>query len=84
MKYALNLSEDKRVLSVTEEQYAPADAVLVDSFPEGDVYEYRYVDGKFIHDPLPEIEVVEKPSQLDRIEAQTTYTAMMTGTLLEV
>ena len=26
----------------------------------------------------------EQPSQLDRIEAQTTYTAMMTDTLLEV
>ena len=24
------------------------------------------------------------PTQLDRVEAQTTYTAMMTGTLLEV
>jgi hypothetical protein len=27
---------------------------------------------------------IEKPTQLDRIEAQTTYTAMMTDTLLEV
>jgi hypothetical protein len=26
----------------------------------------------------------EQPTQLDRIEAQTTYTAMMTDTLLEV
>ena len=30
--------------------------------------------------PEPELE----PTQLDRIEAQTTYTAMMTDTLLEV
>ena len=27
---------------------------------------------------------IDVPTQLDRIEAQTTYTAMMTGTLLEV
>lgn len=34
---------------------------------------------------LPEPEaIVEKPTQLDLIEAQVTYTAMMTDTLLEV
>ena len=33
---------------------------------------------------LPEVEEpVEQPTQLDRIEAQVTYTAMMTDTLLE-
>lgn len=31
-----------------------------------------------------EIEIVTQPTQLDRIEAQVTYTAMMTDTLLEV
>lgn len=31
-----------------------------------------------------EPEPAEVPTQLDRIEAQTTYTAMMTDTLLEV
>ena len=30
------------------------------------------------------IEEVNKPTQLDKIEAQVTYTAMMTDTLLEV
>lgn len=53
MKYALNLAEDGRILSVTYEQYAPADAVLVEELPEGDVTEYRYVDGAFVHDPVP-------------------------------
>lgn len=33
---------------------------------------------------LPEVEpAAEQPSQLDRVEAQITYTAMMTDTLLE-
>lgn len=32
---------------------------LVDSFPDGDVSEYRYVDGEFIHDPLPKPEPQE-------------------------
>lgn len=82
MRYALNLGEDGRVLSVTYEEYATEDMPLVDTIPEGNIADYRYVDGEFIHDPLPKPE--EKPSQLDVIEAQVTYTAMMTDTLLEV
>ena len=84
MRFALNLADDGRVLSATYEQYAPEDAVLVDSLPDGDLYEYRYVNGEFVHDPLPVEETVEEPSQLDRVEAQVIYTAMMTDTLLEV
>lgn len=33
--------------------------------------------------PEPEPEPTPEPTQLDRIEAQSTYTAMMTGTLME-
>ena len=84
MNYALNLAEDGRVLSVTFEKYAPVNAVIVEELPEGDVSNYRYVDGEFIYDPIPVIEVVKQPTQLDRIEAQLVYTAMMTDTLLEV
>lgn len=62
MRYALNLADDGRVLSVTYEQYAPQDAVLVDSLPDGDLYEYRYVDGEFVHDPLPVEEKVAEPT----------------------
>lgn len=82
--YALNLADDGRVLSATLPEYAPEDAVTVETLPEGDVYEYRYVDGEFIHDPLPEPEPTPTtPTQLDRVEAQVMYTALMTDTLLE-
>lgn len=82
MRYALNLGEDGRVLSVTYEEFATEEMPLVDSIPEDDISDYRYVDGEFISDPLPVPE--QKPSQMDIIEAQVTYTAMMTDTLLEV
>ena len=83
-KYALNLAEDSRVLSATFEKYAPADSVLVDELPDGNLSDYRWQDGTFVLDPLPEPESEpETPSQLDRVEAQVTYTAMMTDTLLE-
>lgn len=84
MRYALNLAEDGRILSVTYPQYAPKDAVKVNELPEGNIADYRYVDGAFVHDPIPVEPVEEKPSQLDIIEAQVTYTAMITNTLLEV
>lgn len=69
MKYALNLAEDGRVLSVTFAKFAPADAAAVEELPEGDVSQYRYVDGSFIHDPLPEPEKMEATGvweELDR------------------
>ena len=84
-KYALNLAEDGRVLSATFEKYAPPDAVLVDELPDGNLSDYIWQDNAFVYDHLPEPDPEpETPSQLDRVEAQVTYTAMMTDTLLEV
>lgn len=50
--------------------------------------QYKYVDGKVIKRTEEEIQAdipkaIETPSQLDIIEAQVAYTAMMTDTLLE-
>jgi len=85
MRYALNLAEDGRVLSVTFAGYAPDTHPMVEALPEGDVSEYRYVDGAFLHEPQQEQAQPEAaPTQLDRVEAQAFYTAMMTDTLLEV
>lgn len=61
MKYALNLAEDGRILSATYEKYAPADAVLVDGLPEGDISDYLYRSGEYVHDPLPEPEETAEP-----------------------
>ena len=83
-KFALNIGADGRILSATYEEFAPKDAVLVDELPEGNIADYRYEGGSYIHDPLPKVETEDTPSQLDRIEAQVAYTAMMTDTLLEV
>lgn len=82
--YALNLSEDNRILSVTYDEYAPENQPRVESLPEGDVTDYKFINNDFIHDPLPKPEPSTEPSQLDILEAQVTYTAMMTDTLLEV
>ena len=58
---------------------------IVDILPEGDISDYKYIGSKYVYEPLPEPEPPEpEPSQLDVLEAQVTYTAMMTDTLLEV
>ena len=82
--YALNLSESRRALSATFEKYAPADAVLVETLPDGNIADYVYQNNELIYDPIPVVEEGVKPSQLDIIEAQVTYTAIMTDTLMEV
>lgn len=85
-KFALNLAEDKRILSacVVLPNGNYDGMPLVDVLPESDISDYLYINNEFVYDPLPEPVVEEKPSQLDIIEAQVTYTAMMTDTLLEV
>lgn len=80
MKYALKLAADGRILSVTYPRYAP-DGVEVDTLPQGNVHDYRYTDGVYLYDPVPEGTPV--PDLLDRLEAQLVYTAMMTDSLLE-
>ena len=81
--YALNLSKDGRILSVTFAKYASADDVFTETLPNGDVSDYLFVDGDFVYDPVL-TETVHTPTWQDRMEAQIAYTAMMTDTLLEV
>ena len=84
-KYILNLSSDNRVLSVGSNPNGiiPKGMIETGSLPDGDYSDYLYIDGEYIYDPLPVEEIVETPTQLDILEAQVTYTAMMTDTLLE-
>ena len=67
MKYALNLADDGRILSVTYEKYALADAVLVDELPEGNVADYIFVNGEYVYDPIPVPEVEKVPTDAERI-----------------
>lgn len=53
-----------------------------------DYLRYTFVDGVLtltnIPESIPSEPIEPEPTQLDRIEAQVAYTAMMTDTLLEV
>ncbi len=91
--YAICVLNNGRIGSATYPQYASnvikdtytqADMmdgyVLVDQLPNGNLADYRFIAGEYIYDPVEE---EAKATKQDMLEAQLTYTAMMTGTLLE-
>ena len=58
--------------------------VFASEAPPEDFENYLFENGLYVYAPIPEPEQPEPtPTQLDIIEAQVTYTAMMTDTLLE-
>ena len=68
--YALNLDkETSRILSACKVlpngDYETM--VIVDTLPEGDVCDYRYENGAYIYDPLPEPEPVESEPTAEEI-----------------
>ena len=80
MKYALNLSEDGRILSATFEKYAAPGMVLADTLPDGDITEYRYENDGYVHDPLPESEPGQlHPTEMEQLRADVDYIAMEMG-----
>lgn len=82
--YALNLGENGRILSATYPQYAPPTQPRVEALPEGDIYEYRYVAGEYIHDPLPVEEVVPAPTIDERVDDLETALAQTDETAIEL
>ena len=59
--------------------------VFASEAPPENYTDYLYIDGEYIYSPIPEPEPIQLvPTQFDVFEAQLAYTAMMTGTLLEV
>lgn len=66
-KYALNLGSDGRILSATFEQFAAEGMPIVDELPEGDISEYIYVNGAYIHAPLPKQETENQRTDSERI-----------------
>lgn len=69
-KYSLNLGENGRIMSVCVCLEGQKYENVVDSFPDGDVTNYRYIDGEFIHDPEPK---PEPTAQEPTVEEDTLY-----------
>lgn len=60
--YALNLSEDKRILCALDvlPDHVYSNMTVVETLPQGNVRDYLYVSGKYVYDPLPK----EEPSNV--------------------
>ena len=67
--YKIIIAGDGRVLSAATEDSAITGAVEVDTLPDGNIHDYRYVDGAYVHDPLPVPEVIPVPTLDERVAA---------------
>lgn len=59
--YALNIGDENRILSACKVlgiiNYK--EMPIVYTLPDGDIYDYKYIDGKYVYDPLPKAEECE-------------------------
>lgn len=64
----------------------PFKTIKEDAVPIDNITKFAWADDDYEDAQMyvPNQEVTEAPTQMDRIEAQVTYTAMMTDTILEV
>lgn len=63
--YALNLDTDNRILSacVVLSIGNYAGMPIVNTLPDGDITDYKYIDGEYVYDPLPKpVEPNPEPS----------------------
>lgn len=68
--YALNLDKDGRILSACICLDGFKYTNIVDTLPEGDISDYKYIGGKYVYDPLPEPEPQpEEPTTNDILDA---------------
>lgn len=73
MKYALNLSDEKRILSawVVLPGVNYDGMPVVEHLPDGNLADYRYIDNAYVYDPMPSPEPVE-PEQDESLESRVS------------
>ena len=71
MKYALNLTEDNRILSACKVlPNGKYDGMpILDVLPEDNLPDYQYIDGEYVYNPLPKVEVKPEPTAQDDTDA---------------
>ena len=84
MKYALNLAEDKRILSAWKVlPNGNYDGMpIVETLPDGNLLDYLYVNGQYIYDPKPVEPAPEPaPSLESRVSAVESDVASLTAAI---
>ena len=54
--YSLNLAEDNRILSACVCLAGQTYNNIIDALPDGDITDYKYIDGSYVYDTLPKPE----------------------------
>lgn len=68
--YALNLDKDGRILSACVCLEGFEYENVVDTLPDGSISDYKYINGEYVYDPLPEPEPQpEEPTTNDVLDA---------------
>ncbi len=65
--YSLNLDADNRILSACVCLEGFEYENIVETLPDGDVTDYKYVDGEYVYDPLPEPEPTPTEPTADEV-----------------
>ena len=66
--YSLNLDKDGRILSACVCLEGFEYENVVDTLPDGSISDYKYINGEYVYDPLPEPEP-EEPTTDDVLDA---------------
>lgn len=61
----IDVGSDNRVTGVRYPKFADHGDTVVDKLPEGDLLDYKYVDGQFVYDPLPRPPEPDPPADLE-------------------
>ena len=72
--YAIKLAEDGRILSATFETFQLDGMKIVKSLPDGDICDYKYVNGKYVYSPLPKYgDISQRIAELKQKLYDTDY-----------
>ena len=66
--YSLNLAEDNRILSVCVCLAGQTYNNIIDTLPDNEITDYKYINGEFIYDPLPKPIQPQEPTIDDIID----------------
>lgn len=81
--YALSIATDGRILHATLPGYASSGAAIVAKLPDGDISDYRYVNGCFNYDPLPGPELTEPDDDVADLAAKAAAYDILMGGITE-
>lgn len=65
--YSLNLDADNRILSACVCLEGSEYKNVVDTLPDGNILDYKYVDGEYVYDPLSEPEPQPEELTIDDV-----------------